>query len=117
MDDKTIGQKINDLRAKQGLTTTELGKRIGISQAQISRLENGRQGFRVTTLRKIAEALNVDLSHFFEEESDSRVITRVLGKVYQEMTTAEGGLIINGVIFDFDENGNFTGLSVPVATA
>jgi hypothetical protein len=91
MDDKTIGQKINDLRAKQGLTTTELGKRI--------------------------EALNVDLSHFFEEESDSRVITRVLGKVYQEMTTAEGGLIINGVIFDFDENGNFTGLSVPVATA
>ena len=38
------------------MTTTELARRVGISQAQISRLENGLQGFRSTTLFKIAKA-------------------------------------------------------------
>lgn len=47
------------VREARKLTTISLGKRAGISQAQISRLENGKQGFRSSTLIKIAEALGI----------------------------------------------------------
>jgi transcriptional regulator with XRE-family HTH domain len=41
------------------MTTTALAAKVGISQAQISRLENGQQGFRSETLVKLAKALKV----------------------------------------------------------
>ena len=68
MYEKQIGLKVSKLREQQGLTTTELAKRVGISQAQISRLENGKQGFRSSTLAKIAHALGVKPVYFFLEE-------------------------------------------------
>ncbi len=68
MDNKAIGRKISDLRKRLGMTTTVLAGRVGISQAQISRLENGKQGFRSKTLSKLAEALGVKPVYFFLEE-------------------------------------------------
>jgi transcriptional regulator with XRE-family HTH domain len=70
MESKAIGKKVGALRQKQGITTTELAKRVGISQAQISRLENGKQGFRSATLTKIAKALGVKPIYFFINEKD-----------------------------------------------
>ncbi len=52
------------LREELGMTVTELARRVGISQAQISRLENGLQGFRSATLFKIALALEKPPFHF-----------------------------------------------------
>ncbi len=60
IDQKKIGLLVSRLREEQKITTTTLGQRAGISQAQISRLENGLQGFRSSTLRKIFEALGYD---------------------------------------------------------
>jgi len=54
-----IGQTVRELRTKRGMTTTDLAKKVGISQAQISRLENDEQGFRSGTLVKLAKALAV----------------------------------------------------------
>jgi len=71
MLEKKIGLKVSKLREKQGLTTTELARRVGISQAQISRLENGKQGFRSSTLAKIAEALGVRPVYFLLEEGEN----------------------------------------------
>ena len=41
------------------MSTTALAAKVGISQAQVSRLENGQQGFRSGTLVKLAKALKV----------------------------------------------------------
>jgi len=68
MDNAAIGLKMAALRDKKGLTTTQLGKLVGISQAQISRLENGKQGFRSATLTKISKALGVKPIYFFLED-------------------------------------------------
>jgi transcriptional regulator with XRE-family HTH domain len=76
MDQKEIGQKIRELRSKMGLTTVTLAKKVKLSQAQVSRLENGLQGFRSATLLKFAKALSVPLIYFFvegEETSTSAV--------------------------------------------
>ena len=70
MENRAIGKKIETLREKQGVTTTELARRVGLSQAQISRLENGKQGFRSATLTKIAKALGVKPLYFFIDDHD-----------------------------------------------
>lgn len=59
-----IGHRMRKRREQLTLTTTELARMVGISQAQISRLESALQGFRSTTLHKIAKALNVDPAYF-----------------------------------------------------
>ena len=82
MDDKDIGRRIIQLRNKRDLTTTELARMVGISQAQISRLENGKQGFRSATLSKIAEALNVDVVYFFiDERHDQSERIQIYGSI------------------------------------
>ena len=65
VEPKALGLLVSRLREKQGLTTTALAKLVGISQAQISRLENGKQGFRSSTLAKIADALGFEAKVVF----------------------------------------------------
>ena len=57
MTNRDIAARFKAVREERRMTTTALALRVGISQAQISRLENGRQGFRSGTLMKIAKAL------------------------------------------------------------
>ena len=63
-----IGRKVSELRERQRLTTVQLAGMVGVSQAQISRLENGKQGFRTSTLTRIAQALKVPTSYFLTEQ-------------------------------------------------
>ena len=64
MTSRDIGSRVCAVRKQLGMTTTVLAKRVGISQAQISRLENGLQGFRSATLFKIAKALKKEPFYF-----------------------------------------------------
>ncbi len=46
---RDIGVRVSALRQERRMTTTDLARRVGICQPQISRLENGQQGFRPST--------------------------------------------------------------------
>lgn len=70
VDQKVIGKKIRDLRSKMGYTTVTLAKKVKLSQAQVSRLENGLQGFRSATLLRFAKVLGVPPIYFFVEGKD-----------------------------------------------
>ena len=59
MTSQDIGLRMTRVREGREISTISLARRVGISQAQISRLENGKQGFRSSTLVKIAEALGI----------------------------------------------------------
>jgi len=67
---KEIGSTVKKLRSELGMTTTALAKKVGISQAQISRLENGQQGFRSGTLVKIAKVLRVPPFRLFMTDDE-----------------------------------------------
>jgi transcriptional regulator with XRE-family HTH domain len=51
--------KLREVRERLFVTQAELSERTGIAEATISRLENGAQRPRITTVRKIAGALGV----------------------------------------------------------
>ncbi|WP_443026634.1 helix-turn-helix domain-containing protein [Sphingomonas sp. IC-11] len=50
------------LRLQRGMSQGELARIMSTSQAAISRLESGEQEPRLLTLRKLADALDVDLN-------------------------------------------------------
>jgi transcriptional regulator with XRE-family HTH domain len=53
---------IKKMRKKQGLTQQELADKIGVSQKDVSRWENGKREPSITTLNKIADALDLNIS-------------------------------------------------------
>lgn len=48
-------------RKKAGLTQTQLGKRAGVTQAAISRIEDAKVSPRVDTLERLVEACGFEL--------------------------------------------------------
>jgi len=68
-----IGSKVRTARQEKRLTTIQLAAMVGVSQAQISRLEMGKQGFRTSTLTRIATALELPPSHFLNGEAPGDV--------------------------------------------
>lgn len=54
-----IGQAIKAARLKNNLTQEQLGERIGVQRAQISRLEKGNN-ITLPTMRRVFRALGVE---------------------------------------------------------
>ncbi len=59
---KQIGAIIRRARRKAGLTQTELGKRIGLRQATISKLEAGQPATQLNTLLDALTALGLEIT-------------------------------------------------------
>lgn len=59
------GEKIRALRKAKQMTILELAAAIGSDVGNISRLERGVQGYKESTLMKIADALGVQVSDIF----------------------------------------------------
>ncbi len=64
-----IGQRIRAARADLSLTQKALGALAGVHDVHISRLEAGSLDTRISTLRKISEALQVPLAELLQPPS------------------------------------------------
>jgi ribosome-binding protein aMBF1 (putative translation factor) len=60
------GSKIAEARKAKKLTQTQLAKKLGVPQSQISRIERHPDQTTVRTLKRIAKALGVDVSLLVE---------------------------------------------------
>lgn len=58
---KQVAAAVRRIRRQQNLTQTELGKKIGLRQATISRLEAGEEATLLQTLLDTLTALNLEL--------------------------------------------------------
>ena len=56
-----ITRALLDARIQAGLTQSQLSERTGISQSDISRLENGTRNPSLSLLKRLAEAMNSTL--------------------------------------------------------
>lgn len=61
-----IGRKVRGLRSEKGLTIKELAERANLSISLISQIERAESAASISTLNKIAIALNTELREFFE---------------------------------------------------
>lgn len=58
---KQIGAIVRRARRKAGITQTDLGKKIGLRQATISRLEKGEDETKLSTLLDALTALGLEI--------------------------------------------------------
>jgi ribosome-binding protein aMBF1 (putative translation factor) len=56
-----IGHLLRNERRKSGITQDELARRLRTSKSAISRIENHAEDIRLSTLKKVAEALGKEL--------------------------------------------------------
>ncbi len=69
-----IAVEICQYRNKRGLTQEELAKKIGSTQPSIARMENISYGqYSIKTLKKLADALDLELIIGFKEKSYKEV--------------------------------------------
>ncbi len=52
---------VHEKRLSDGLTQAEFAKRIGVSQAKVSKWENGNQNITIATLAEISDKLGIRL--------------------------------------------------------
>jgi transcriptional regulator with XRE-family HTH domain len=64
-----VGQKIRQIRKSRHLTQADLASRIGVTQSDLSRMENGEYKVGLDTLFRILHVFELSMSHFFEEPS------------------------------------------------
>jgi transcriptional regulator with XRE-family HTH domain len=67
-----LGALLADARRQRGLNQTELSKRSGVTQADISRIERGVLAPTTPTLMRLAEGLNARITLELLAEPQSR---------------------------------------------
>jgi transcriptional regulator with XRE-family HTH domain len=61
-----VGNTIRATRKAQGIAQEELAYRADVARAYMGNVERGESNVSLLLLRRIAETLNVPLSHFFK---------------------------------------------------
>lgn len=63
---RLVGNEIRKLRLEYGLTASELGALIGVSQQQMSRYELGTNRIDIDTLSRLTYIFKVNIFYFFK---------------------------------------------------
>jgi len=61
-----LGARLKEIRKARGFTQEALAEKVDLTPQYLSRLEAGHQSPSVTTVAKLAEALNVELWELFD---------------------------------------------------
>ena len=67
MDDLALQKTIRNLRHKRKLTLAKVSQLTGFTKSYLSMVERGKKSPPIATLSKIAQALSVDMSVFFQQ--------------------------------------------------
>lgn len=65
-DWQSVGARIREARASEGISVRELARRVGISASHVSQVERGRSSFSASVLYSVASELGISLDQLFE---------------------------------------------------
>jgi transcriptional regulator with XRE-family HTH domain len=94
----SIGPKVRDLRLQKGLSLQQLADRSGVSAAAIHKVERNGMVPTITTLMKLAGALNRSVSYFVEEDSDADKVAALIKRGDRKpVFTSRSGLTLENI--------------------
>lgn len=64
---------MRELRKQKGLTMKELGKAVGVAESTISLYENGKHEPDLTTMKRIADVLEVSIDELIDYKTDETI--------------------------------------------
>lgn len=83
-----VGKQIKILRIQRSITQTDLADMLGLSQTNLSNIENGKTAVTLQNLFKIRTALNCRMCDFFSEKesvSPQSVTLEDIIEIFQSM--------------------------------
>jgi transcriptional regulator with XRE-family HTH domain len=84
-----IGERIRNLRQSSNLTQEELAERAGLTKGFISQIERDQTSISLDSLVKMLEALDENISDFFQEASQEKITYREKDRVAIEKEKIE----------------------------
>lgn len=63
-----FGQKVKQLRKAKDLSQEDLAERSGLNRPYISAIEQGKRNVSLEVIEKLAEALEIEIKEFFEDQ-------------------------------------------------
>lgn len=100
---------INTVREAIGMTAIQLAKRLGITQPRISKMEMNEENLKISTMKKIAQALNCDFVYYFKPQNSFQGIVEnqarkkaieILQQVNLNMALENQSIVTDEVIED-----------------
>ncbi len=73
----SLGRQVRSFRLEQGMTVSDLAKQSDLSPGMLSKVENGLTSPSLSTMRSIADALNVPVTALFRLYEETREATFV----------------------------------------
>jgi transcriptional regulator with XRE-family HTH domain len=108
-----LANRLRQLRQDKHLTLKDLATAAGMSQAYLSRVENHKVSLTIAGLEQLAEALDVPMAIFFDEDSRNVPITHTpngqgerrrfrgpTGFVFEMLAAAKKGKLMEPLIVD-----------------
>lgn len=88
MSEKSVGERIATLRAARGLTGDQLGRALGLTKSQVSKIESGTRKLDISEVAMVAEALGVTLAEVLgvERKGSLALAARVMTAPGQDQT-------------------------------
>lgn len=62
---KEFGQKIRDLRTKEGLSQEKFALKIGMDRTYYASVENGNRNISLMNIKKISDGFGISISELF----------------------------------------------------
>jgi transcriptional regulator with XRE-family HTH domain len=91
----SVGVKLRELRKERNLSQRDLASQAGISPNAISLIERDEISPSVATLQRLAAALKVKMSYFFEDDSAQMSVIHI--KASERPSLTSKGLMIAGL--------------------
>ncbi len=95
MDISIIRKNIRQVRLEKQITQAQLAEKAGLSAVYIGDIERGTRGITLTTLVKIANALEVPASRLIPVEKD--ITTQKILEVIKDLTPVQQAAFFNFV--------------------
>jgi len=63
---KKLGDNLKRIRTEKGVSQADIAKSLGVSRGFVSNIENGKRNPTLSTISRLAEALNVSTEELFK---------------------------------------------------
>ena len=92
---RSIGPKVHALRQRYGLSLQQLAQAADVSAAAVHKVERGEMVPTITTLLKLAQALQTPIRHFVEDDAEPRPLA-VHSRALEPEPSSAGTTTISG---------------------
>jgi transcriptional regulator with XRE-family HTH domain len=88
--DTQVGARLRTRRLLLGISQEDLGKAVGVSFQQIQKYEKGTNRIGASRLQKLAHALRVPISYFFQGMGNGGAVDSDNGHILAFLSTPQG---------------------------